>query len=92
MKQLLPLGSVVLLKESTKRIMIIGRYQQELGDDGAAWDYSACLYPEGNIGPDKTFLFNNDQVERVFFLGFQDEEEFAFLSRLAEEAPQFMAG
>ena len=31
MKEFLPIGSVVLLKESTKRVMIFGRLQREDG-------------------------------------------------------------
>lgn len=90
MKKLLPLGSVVLLSESTKRVMITGRYQRAVGPEGRLWDYSACLFPEGNLGPDQTFLFNNEQIERVYFLGLQDEEEFAYLGELALQAPDFM--
>lgn len=90
MKQLLPIGSVVLLKDSDKRVMVTGRYQHEAGDESAIWDYCGCLYPEGNMGPEYNYLFNNDQVERLYFVGFQDEEEFDFLARLASEAPEFM--
>ncbi len=78
MKGLLPLGSVVLLKGANKRLMIIGRIQKQLDSD-KVWDYSACYYPEGLINPDKTFLFDNDKIEKVYFLGFQDEEEIKFL-------------
>ena len=75
---LLPIGSVVLLKNSTKKIMIIGVCQGEAGDPNVVWDYAACVYPEGYLGPDKTFLFNNDQIDKIFAVGYQDEEQFAF--------------
>lgn len=79
---LLPIGTVVLLKNSSKRVMIIGVAQkQREGDGSVIWDYSGCLYPEGYIGPEKTFMFNNDQVDRIFALGYQDEEQFAFKVR-----------
>ncbi|MCL1897176.1 MAG: DUF4176 domain-containing protein [Clostridiales bacterium] len=76
---LLPIGSVVLLQESSKRVMIIG-VCQKLAEDGGEriWDYSGCVYPEGYMGPDKTYLFNGDQIERIFSIGYQDEEQFAF--------------
>ena len=74
---LLAIGSVVLLKESSKRLMIYGRMQREL-DGERVWDYIACLYPEGNINPDHSFLFDHDQIENIYFLGFQDEEEIKF--------------
>lgn len=76
---LLPIGSVVLLKESTKRIMIIGVLQKQAKEEGEVlWDYSACLYPEGYLGPDKTFLFNSDQIDKIYSVGYQDEEQFEF--------------
>ncbi len=81
MKRYLPIGSVVLLKNSEKRIMITGVRQQEAGTD-RIWDYSACLYPEGIIDPDRLYLFNTDQIERLYFIGFQDGEGLAFLDKL----------
>jgi hypothetical protein len=77
MKTLLPIGTVVMLKESTKRVMIYGRLQREMGGE-RVWDYIACLFPEGNINPDHSFLFDNDQIESVYFVGCQDEEEIRF--------------
>ena len=46
-------------------------------------DYLACPYPEGFLGEDFAYLFNHEQIERVFFIGFQDGEELAFNERLA---------
>lgn len=83
MKDLLPIGSVVLLKDSNKRVMIYGRLQYEAGTENM-YDYTACYYPEGNIDPNKSFLFNNEDIERIFFIGFQDIEEFAFQKLLQE--------
>jgi len=77
MKSLLPIGTVVLLKESTKRVMIYGRLQKEV-DGERVWDYIACLFPEGNINPNHSFLFDNEQIENVHFIGCQDEEEIRF--------------
>ena len=74
---LLPIGSIVLLKESAKRLMIYGRLQREV-DGERIWDYIACLYPEGNINPDHSFLFDHSQIDNIYFLGFQDEEEIKF--------------
>ena len=81
MKKFLPIGSVVLLKDSTKRIMIIG-VKQKQADSDKVWDYSACLYPEGVIDPDRLFLFDAEQIERLYFVGLQDGEGLMFLDRL----------
>ncbi len=59
--------------------MIIGLLQKQIQDDKEViWDYSGCYYPEGYMGPDRTFLFNNDQLEKIFAVGYQDEEQFEF--------------
>jgi hypothetical protein len=79
MDKFLPIGSVVLLNGGSKRIMIYGRKQKELNSD-KVWDYIACLYPEGNLNEEYMYLFNHDQIEKVFFIGFQDEEEIEFVN------------
>lgn len=80
---LLPIGTVVMLKNSTKRVMVIGVLQKQVRDgEPVIWDYSGCFYPEGYMGPDKTFLFNHDQVETVYALGYQDQEQFAFREKV----------
>ena len=82
-KSLLPIGSVVLLKESTKRVMIVGVLQKQVKEsEEIIWDYSGVYFPEGYMGPDRTFLFNNNQIERVYALGYQDEEQFAFYDKV----------
>lgn len=86
-KHLLPIGSVVMLEGGEKRIMICGRIQTRSGDD-TIYDYSACYYPEGIVGSDSIFFFNHSAIEKIYFLGFQDAEEFAYhqnvLDRLGE--------
>lgn len=77
MKSYLPIGSVVLLKGATKRLMIYGRKQIN-ASNGKNFDYVGCLYPEGNIGPEYTIFFNEDMINKVFFEGFKDEEEEKF--------------
>lgn len=76
-KQLLPIGSVVLLKDAEKRVMICGRIQTRTGDS-QIYDYSSCYYPEGIVGSDSMFFFNHSDIEKIYFLGFQDDEENAF--------------
>ncbi|MEG1106580.1 MAG: DUF4176 domain-containing protein [Eubacterium sp.] len=84
MKKLLPLGSVVMLKGGKKRIMIVGRIQQLVNVD-KIFDYSACYYPEGILDPKDLFLFNNEDIDTVYFVGFQDTEEFQFRSYIEEK-------
>ena len=79
--ELLPIGSVVLLKGGEKRVMICGRIQTRDGED-VIYDYCACLYPEGITGADNIFFFNNDAIDSVFFIGFQDSEEITFRTEI----------
>lgn len=87
MKSLLPIGSVVLLKESTKRVMITGVVQKQAESD-KVWDYCACLYPEGIVDPEKLFLFDHSQIETLFFIGFQDGEGMQFSEQLTKKLNQ----
>lgn len=86
-ENLLPLGSVVLLKGANKRLMITGRIQARAGEK-KVYDYSACWYPEGLVSPQGLFFFDHDAIDTLFFVGFQDEEELSFrtetLGRLGE--------
>jgi hypothetical protein len=77
MKELLPIGSVVLLKGGKKRVMICGRIQKKIDSD-EIYDYAACYYPEGIINPKELFLFNNADIDIIYFVGFQDAEEIKF--------------
>ena len=81
----LPIGSVVLLKTAKKRIMVTGfvAKAQETGDK--VFDYMGCLYPEGVISSDKNLLFNHDQIDKIYYLGYSDEEEKIFKGKLDEE-------
>lgn len=83
-KSLLPIGSVVLLNGGTRRLMICGRVQTNVST-GTTYDYSACLYPEGVIDSNEFYMFNNDNIQKIFFIGFQDEEEFKFKEFLSQQ-------
>lgn len=82
MPELLPIGTVVLLKDTNKRLMIYGRGQTEQGGGSKVWDYAGCLYPEGNLGPEYTFVFDHEQIEVVEHLGLRDQEETDFTRQL----------
>lgn len=83
MKDYLPIGSIVLLKNGTKRIMIYGRKQIEIKTK-VEYDYIACLYPEGNINDEYRYLFNIEDIDKVIFRGYSDVEEEGFLDLLNE--------
>jgi len=82
MKKYLPIGSVVLLKEADKKVIIVG-LMQNATETETTWDYCALPYPEGIFNSINLSLFNEDQIENIFFIGFQDTEALEFLSGLS---------
>lgn len=81
--QFLPLGSIVLLKDATKTIMITGYMQKTVGED-KLYDYAGCLYPEGFISADKNLLFNNDQIQEAIFTGYECDESKEFINKIGK--------
>lgn len=83
-EKFLPVGSVVLLEGATKRLMITGFCTMDAENQSVIYDYCGCLYPEGLISSEETALFNHDQIEKVYHVGFSDEEEVTFKQKLNE--------
>ena len=82
--ELLPIGSVVLIGNSKKKVMIAGVCQKGGSDPNKLWDYVGVIFPEGYLDAEKMFLFNHDQISRVYFIGHQDEEQLAFAQKAKE--------
>lgn len=82
-ENLLPLGSVVLLKDAESLVMIISRLVATNESD-SIFDYSACLYPEGIVDMNSLVFFNRGDIERVYFIGFQDPEELELQERFSQ--------
>lgn len=84
-KDLLPIGTVVLLKEAQKRVMIFGVKQTVEQEGGKReYDYIGVPYPEGNLGADFQYLFDHDNIGEVFFRGFEDIERQEFIFNLSK--------
>lgn len=82
-KNLLPIGSVVLLKNGKKRLMIFGIKQTDKSSN-KEYDYIGVLYPEGNMGEGTQFLFNHSDIDEIYFRGCEDEERDTFLEKLTD--------
>ncbi len=80
----LPIGTVVLLKEGTKRLMITGYCMASPSDPKNIFDYAGCLFPEGFILDKKVALFNHDEIEKIDHLGLEDDEQKEFIQKLKE--------
>jgi len=85
MSEILPIGSVVQLKNGDVKLMIINRaplYNQE-GVIGY-FDYSGCIYPGGKV-EEQVYFFNNENIEKVYFVGYKDEQEELFQRQYEEK-------
>ena len=85
-EKFLPIGTVVMLKGGSKRVMISGfcAIEGQNQKENKMWDYSGCLYPEGFLSSTQTCLFDHDQIETVYHYGLVDEEEEKFKVQLKE--------
>ena len=78
----LPIGSVVLLQNANKRILVTGHQKYMLGKEDKIYDYIGVPYPEGYIAADKMVLFDHEQIKYIFALGFQNLEQFEYQEKL----------
>ena len=73
MNTIFPIGSVVLLKNATKPIMIFGYMQKSAVVPDQMADYIGVPYPEGNLDIRAQFGFQMTDIEKVLFEGYRDE-------------------
>lgn len=90
--KLLPIGSILLLKDSLKKVMVMGFCQTNPEDMDTIYDYCGCLYPEGYMDPQKIFLFNHDMIERVYSVGYIDDEQYEFQDKLEKVVNEIKNG
>lgn len=83
MNNFLPIGTIVLLKDSTKKILIIGYLPQE-GKDSTVFDYSGVPFPEGLIDSKKILLFNHKQIEKICHNSLIDMEVIDVINKVKE--------
>ena len=84
MDNILSIGSVVLLKGGTKKVMVTGYLAVNNDNQKEMYDYSGCLYPEGFLDSEQVLLFNQDQIKEIYFNGYSDEEQEKFFQKLSE--------
>jgi len=74
MNIILPIGSVVMLKNGTKPVMIFGYLQKSDAFPDQIADYVGVPYPEGNLGLATQFGFQMTEIAEVLFEGYKTEE------------------
>lgn len=87
--RLLPIGSVVKIKDVDPLYMVFGVLQKPPAQEEIVFDYVAVKYPEGYLNPMLNLGFNHEEIEEVVFRGYEDanglREEYLMLLRLAGE-------
>lgn len=78
----LPVGSVVLLENGSKRIMVNGFCAIDPKNPKKVYDYSGVLFPEGSLSSDQALLFDHEQIARIDHIGLEDQEETEFKQKL----------
>lgn len=87
-KKFLPLGSIVIIKGSVKKLMLIARGAITLIDGKQKYyDYGACTYPEGVIG-DSILYFNHEDIQSLIYKGYTDEDDERMIGNLEESVAQ----
>lgn len=83
-KKYLPVGSVVLLNNGKKPVVIMGYKMvssnqhvyknKEIVANNSVYDYSGVVYPEGMISSDVFCMFNHENINKVLFEGYVTDE------------------
>ncbi len=79
MNKILALGTIVYMKNSNEKIMVISRgaiYGE--AEEECYYDYVGVKYPVG-FDQNQTVFFNHDNVDEVIFYGYTDSDEERFL-------------
>ena len=88
----LPIGSVIILKNNDKMIMITGYYSVEYARDLEIYDYSGCAYPEGVMIKSSCCSFNQSDIKEVLFEGYKTDEYKTLTNGLNEIDEEIMTG
>jgi hypothetical protein len=74
MNTILPIGSVVMLKNATKPLMVFGYLQESALFPGQYADYIGVPYPEGNLNLATQIGFQMTDIDKVLFEGYRTAE------------------
>ena len=88
-KDILPVGSVVLLKNGNLRIMIIGLFPL-VEDKHSYYDYCGVLYPEGLMSLNTLGFFNRESISKVFSIGLFDDGVNNFMNYIKEREEEII--
>lgn len=70
MNKYMPLGSVVSIKDFEDSYKVIVGYKYNTGEK--IYDYIACDYPFGIDSEHKPIIFDHEQIEKCYHVGFSN--------------------
>ena len=80
LEKFLPIGTIVLLKNGKKEVMILSyglmpqgtvyEGDKKVSGIGKIYDYGGCTYPEGLISSEQILGFNHEQIEKICYPGY----------------------
>lgn len=71
--------------------MVAGYLAREASNPDQVWDYSGFKFPIGFVKNDETYCFDHNQIESVLALGYQETEQFQFMTKLEGAAERIKA-
>ena len=83
-KDLLPVGTIVNIRFSTTKYMILGYFTID-GNSGKRYDYSAVSFPQGLVDLDDAVAFDRSYVKSVARMGYISDEYKEYTKDLLEE-------
>lgn len=78
----LPIGTVVLLKGGTKKVMINGFCAVTEAQKGKIFDYRGCPFPEGVLESSGVALFDHNQIQEIVHMGYKNDESIDLSDKL----------
>lgn len=98
-ERFLPIGTVVTLKNGSKKVMIYtyGIYPtgkvyskgKEVPRKKEMYEYGGCLYPEGMVDPSLVCAFNHSDIKEINHLGLFTNEHVEYSNRLNQNYDKY---
>ena len=90
-EKFLPIGTVVLLKDGKKKVMILSYLIFPTGEaeHKEMYDYGGCAYPEGVVDSKVGIGFNHDQIAEIVHMGHVDDDYRELNDTLKQYAQDF---
>lgn len=82
MQKYMPIGSIISLSGQDDLIMIVGF---NYNSNDITSDYLGCTYPFGIDNVHKSFVFNHEQIDKVYHIGYINNLERHFKSQLDQK-------